>query len=132
MTPHAGTEVTLVPPIAAKAALEATTDKSGTTTEVEAAAREGSKVELGSVKVKPFKPPATQEERETKTDWIEIELVGEDDKPIPGARYRMTLPDGSVDEGTLDGKGFVRVVGFEPGSCEVTFPDLDQDAWENA
>lgn len=62
--------------------------------------------------------------------WITIELVGEDDKPIPGERYRIELPDGSVEEGRLDGLGLARVRGIEePGTCVVTFPDLDEEAW---
>ena len=56
---------------------------------------------------------------------------GEDDKPVTGMTYRITLPDGeTVAEGTLNEKGFCRVDGIEPGSCKITFPLLDQDAWE--
>jgi len=41
-----------------------------------------------------------------KKSWIEIELVDEDGKPVPGEAYRITLPDGTtIDEGTLDDKG---------------------------
>jgi hypothetical protein len=82
--------------------------------------------------VKPHKPPQTAEEKERKTAWIEIELVDEDDKPVPGERFSIELPDGTTAAGTLDEKGFARVEGFEPGSCKVTFPGLDQDAWEKA
>src|SRR5664279_5165176 len=53
----------------------------------------------------------TKKEEEKKS-WIEIELVGEDDKPIPGEKYKITLPDGSVDQGTLDQNGLARVEGF--------------------
>ena len=35
-------------------------------------------------------------------------------------------------EGTLDEKGLARVEGIPEGSCKVTFPDLDKDAWEPA
>jgi len=56
--------------------------------------------------------------------------VGEDDKPISGEKYRITLPDDRVAEGTLDARGFARVSGFEEGTCKVTFPDLDKEAWE--
>jgi len=80
----------------------------------------------GSEPVKPFKPA----DEETETSWIEIELVGEDDQGIAGERYRITLPDGSVAEGTLDEKGRARVEGGEKGTCQVTFPDLDTEAWE--
>ncbi|MHC4248399.1 MAG: hypothetical protein ACYS9X_04660 [Planctomycetota bacterium] len=71
------------------------------------------------------------EEEEKKTSWIEIEMVGEDDEPIPGEKYRIILPDGETfADGTLDEKGFARVEGFEKGTCKVSFPDLDKEAWE--
>jgi hypothetical protein len=85
---------------------------------------------LGEQKAKPFKPRENEPGDEVQTTWIEIEMVGEDDKPIPGEHYRITMPDGTVREGTLDHKGFARVEGMEPGTCKVTFPDLDKDAWE--
>jgi hypothetical protein len=61
--------------------------------------------------------------------WIEIQLVGEDDSPVPDVRYALRLPGGKVVEGTLDANGSARVEGIPAGSCEVSFPDLDQDAW---
>lgn len=64
--------------------------------------------------------------------WIEIVLIGEDDKPIPGEAYRVELPDGSVREGSLDDKGFARCDGIDPGTCQVTFPRLDEEAWTRA
>jgi len=86
----------------------------------------------GSTKVKPFKSP-TEEEKEEKKDelsWIEIELVDEEDEPIPGEKYKITLSDDSVIEGTLDGDGFARHDDIPKGTCKVTFPELDKDAWE--
>jgi len=82
--------------------------------------------------VKPHKPPQDGDEQETKTSWLEIELVDEEDEPVPGERYRIELPDGTTASGTLDEKGFARIEGIEPGSCKVSFPELDQDAWEKA
>ena len=64
------------------------------------------------------------------TAWIEIVLVGEDDKPIPGERYRLKLPDGTIKEGELDANGYARFEGIARGQCKVSFPDLDRDAWE--
>jgi hypothetical protein len=64
--------------------------------------------------------------------WIEIELIGMDDKPIPGEKYRITLPNGSFVEGKLDDQGCARVEGFRRGACQITFPDLDGEAWEDA
>lgn len=73
--------------------------------------------------------PAAQENKD-KTHWIEVELKDEDGKPVPGERFRVTLPDGSEYEGTLDEKGVGRLDHIDPGSCKVTFPNLDQDAWK--
>ena len=65
------------------------------------------------------------------TDWIEIELVGMDDSPIAGMPYEVTLPDGkTVDRGTLDAKGKAKLIGLTSGNCEISFPELDQAAWE--
>ena len=70
---------------------------------------------------------------EEKKSWIEIELVDEEDNPIPGERYKVTLPDGTtVAEGTLDENGFARVEGIDPGTCKITFPTLDKEAWKKA
>ena len=66
-----------------------------------------------------------------KTDWIEVELVGMDDNPIAGMPYEVVLPDGkTVDKGTTDSKGKVRLTGLAAGNCKITFPSLDQSAWE--
>ena len=83
-------------------------------------------VEEGEEKMKDEK----EEKKEKKTSWIEIELVGEDDEGIPGEKYKITLPDNSVAEGTLDEKGFARVEGFEKGTCKVCFPNIDKEALE--
>jgi len=102
----------------------------GEVEEIKADQRQTKTGKYGSEKVKPHKPPTADEAKEKKS-WIEIEMVDEDDKPVTGMAYRITLPDGeTVAEGTLDEKGFARVEGFEPGSCKITFPRLDQDAWE--
>jgi hypothetical protein len=47
-------------------------------------------------------------------------------------RYEVKLSDGAVASGTLDEKGLARIEGIPPGNCEVTFPDLDGEAWEKA
>lgn len=67
----------------------------------------------------------------TKKSWIEIKLIDEAGNPVPGERYRITLPDGkTLAEGTLDQKGFARVSNIDPGTCKITFPNLDKDAWK--
>jgi hypothetical protein len=77
-------------------------------------------------------PPGSARAPQAALTWIEIRLVGEDDGPIPGQRYRIELPDGSVRGGQLDGEGRARVEEIPPGSCQVTFPDLDAEAWTRA
>jgi len=138
-----------VPPAASKKPEDADIADPGKIAEIKAEQQQTESGKYGSQKVKPFKPPAEPEaevveesgpagkpakegrqEEEKKTSWIEIELVGEDNEPIPGEKYRITLPDDSVAEGTLDEKGLARVEGFEKGTCKVCFPDLDKEAWE--
>lgn len=84
----------------------------------------------GQTPVKPYKPPQSEEEEEEKTAWIEIELVDEEDEPVPGEKYEIELPDGSVAKGTLNGDGLARIDGIDPGTCQITFPNLDKEAWE--
>ena len=72
-----------------------------------------------------------QEEDKPKKSWIEIMLVDMDGKPMPGVRYRITPPGGGEpQEGTLNELGQAGYYQIEPGTCKVTFPDLDADNWE--
>ncbi len=72
------------------------------------------------------------EENKEKKHWVEIVLVDSDGKPVPSEPFRVTVPDGTVAEGTLDEKGYARVDGIDPGTCQVTFPALDKDYWGKA
>ncbi len=70
--------------------------------------------------------PATQ-----PVHWIEIRMLGEDDQPIPSLEYRILLPSGEEVKGFLDSHGLARVDGIEtPGTCQVSFPELDREAWD--
>lgn len=66
---------------------------------------------------------------------IEVQLTFENDgEPVRGEEYLVTTPDGTQIRGFLDGGGFAKVMGIicEDGeSCDVTFPNLDQDAWDD-
>ncbi|HLY16855.1 MAG TPA: type VI secretion system tip protein VgrG [Bryobacteraceae bacterium] len=69
-------------------------------------------------------------ENQDKKHWIEIKLKDQEGNPVPGEPYKITLPDGStVADGTLDDKGYARVDNIDPGSCKVTFPNLDKSTW---
>ena len=67
-------------------------------------------------------------ENQDKKHWIEIQLNDQDGNPVPGEPYKITLPDGTtIADGTLDDKGHARVDNIDPGTCQVTFPNLDKD-----
>jgi type VI secretion system secreted protein VgrG len=70
------------------------------------------------------------EENKEKKNWVEVHLVDESGADVPNETVRITLPDGTVAEGTTNEKGKYRVDGIDPGNCTVTFPNLDQDAWK--
>lgn len=129
-SPKSGSAGSAVSPADPAEAAEADIADPGKVEEIKAEQRQTQTGKYGSVKVKPHKPPTTEEAKE-KNSWIEVEMVDQDDKPVTGLAYRITLPDGeTVAEGTLDDKGLARVEGMEPGNCKVKFPTLDQDAWE--
>ncbi|MHC5110534.1 MAG: type VI secretion system Vgr family protein [Planctomycetota bacterium] len=70
------------------------------------------------------------EETEEKS-WIGIRLQDDNGEPLAGERYKIVLSDGTtVAEGSLNNLGEACVRGIDPGSCEVTFPDLDKETWE--
>jgi hypothetical protein len=69
-------------------------------------------------------------EGEEEKSWIEIQLVDEDGNPIAHEKYELYLPDGSVIKGRLDENGIARASGVEPGTADITFPDLDTDSWQ--
>jgi type VI secretion system secreted protein VgrG len=74
------------------------------------------------------KRPAKEDPK--KKSWIKLKLVDEEGKPVPGEAYEIKTSDGKYRTGSLNNKGEAHVKGIEPGNCEVTFPNLDKDAWE--
>lgn len=93
----------------------------------------GSKIQLEQAsaarKEKTFKE-SSGEKKEEKKNYVAIVLKDEADAPVAGERYQITLPDGSVTSGSLDEEGRAEVRGIDPGTCKITFPDLDEGAWE--
>ena len=78
-------------------------------------------------------PPKKAESPKTeKKTWVEFIVVDKEGEPVPGVRYRVKLPDGTMQEGVLDAYGQANFYEIDPGTCKITFPDLDQDAVEEA
>ena len=114
-----------VSPLAPKEAEDADNADPGDMADVKARQLQTKAGKYGSTRVQAHKPDPD------KPSWIEIQLVDEEDNPVAGERYRVTLPDGeTVAEGALDENGLARVEGIDPGICQITFPDLDQDHTE--
>jgi hypothetical protein len=74
--------------------------------------------------------PASQTAVDCKDKtWVAIELLDPDGKPVPKEEYRLQLPDGSIQEGTLDENGAASISGIDPGTCKVCFPRIDGRVW---
>jgi type VI secretion system secreted protein VgrG len=135
-----GTLGSPVSPTAPTEAQDADQADPGQMSEIQAEQKEQQTGKYGSTVLTPHNPSAaaaanvgadetSAADRKPKT-WIEIKLVNKDGLPVPGEKYQVKLPDGTVAEGTLDSKGHARIDGVDPGSCEVTFPDMDETVWD--
>ncbi|NNA55717.1 PAAR domain-containing protein [Pseudomonas koreensis] len=60
-----------------------------------------------------------------ETTFVEFQLLNEKDEQIANEAYELTLPDGTLMTGVLDGNGFVHVAGIPRGSCSIKFPKLE-------
>lgn len=91
-------------------------------------------VPMAPARPTPAKKPVPPEKKpaEPEKTWIKIKLIDMVGKPIPGERYRIKLPGGEVMEGQLDDQGEAACWNIDSGMCKVTFPDLDEEAWEDA
>ncbi|MBI4583132.1 MAG: hypothetical protein HY717_03825 [Planctomycetes bacterium] len=124
MNPKSGKVGSAVSPAAPSQAAEADVADPGQVAKTKAEQIEAGKGKYGSTPAKPHKPPQSEEEKEKKKSWVEIKMVDRDGKPVAGEKYKITLPDGSVAQGTLSEKGEARLEGIEPGKVTVEFPNL--------
>lgn len=75
-------------------------------------------------------PPAPIDNEIIETYSLMIELIDADEQPVPGEPFRVKLPDGSVETGTLDDEGKAYITGIErAGTCKVCFYERDAGAW---
>jgi hypothetical protein len=141
-SPKSGDAGSAVAPQSPAEVHEADDADPGEVASVKADQRQIKKGKYGSEKVSGAKPEeepgggssgsgsSPSPEPKAKTGWIEVVLVDKKGQPVPGEPYRITLPDGTPHEGTLSDKGFVRIAGFAPGACKVTFPNMDSRSWK--
>ncbi len=131
--PTPGMPGQLVAPVAPPEPEEADVSDPGKVSEIKARQREERTGKYGSTPPPVFVAGAGEDGDEGPKSWIEVELVDGEDKPIAGERFELQLPDGeTVYRGTTDANGIARVEGIDPGQCSITFPDLDEEAWEPA
>lgn len=121
-----GSAGSAVAPTAPEAPIEADKAEPGGASEIKKSPAQIKAMQPGSHNAQPFKPP---KESDSEKTWIEIKLVDEQGDPVPGERYEVKVPDGSVATGTLDEKGYAKINGIDPGSCDISFPNLDKSAW---
>ncbi len=62
--------------------------------------------------------------------WVEVALVDHEGQPMPGERFSLRLPDGTLREGRLDGRGRARFADIDAGDCVLRWPDLEDEAVE--
>ena len=134
-SPKNGIAGMAVLPAAPRLPLEADHADPGQVDQAKASQRDNRNGKYGAAPTKPHKWSRNGNGNGNGTtkrkSWIEIELVDRQNKPVPGEPYRIILPDDqTVAEGTLDEKGFARVDGIDPGTCRVTFPNLEKQAWK--
>lgn len=69
--------------------------------------------------------------KKKKKSWIALELVDQDGEPVANEKFKVELPDGSVQTGNLDSQGKFRIEEIDPpGTCKVSFPELDAADWK--
>ena len=57
--------------------------------------------------------------------FVEFQLLNDLEQPIANEKFVLTLPDGKIINGVLDGEGRVHVADVPRGSCSIKFPDLE-------
>jgi type VI secretion system secreted protein VgrG len=130
-SPGSGSSGSVVTPIAPMIPEDADVADPGEVNDLRREQRAKETGKYGNPVYLPLTPPSGDDvAAETEYTWIEIELVGEDGKPVPGERYKITSAEGYTAFGSLGPDGRARVEWMTPGECEITFPDLDEAAWE--
>lgn len=70
--------------------------------------------------------------RTRERHWIEIQLLDEDGKAVPGVDYVIITPDKRQHSGVTGADGVARLEDIPAGQCKISFPKLDRDTWRAA
>lgn len=62
---------------------------------------------------------------EPEKSWLELVLVGPNDRPIAGAKAEIDLPDGKRIKVTTDRNGRIRIPEIDAGDCSLRLLKLD-------
>lgn len=57
--------------------------------------------------------------------WIAVQLLDENNQPVPDAKFWIRFPDGREEEHQLNDKGYKYFGNLDPGECQVWFHELD-------
>jgi hypothetical protein len=63
---------------------------------------------------------------------LAIELIDDAGNPVPNENYIVVVPEGVKKTGRLDAKGRAYIGDIDPGSCDISFPDIDGREWHPA
>ncbi|MEM7151562.1 MAG: hypothetical protein AAF799_01925 [Myxococcota bacterium] len=66
----------------------------------------------------------------TETEWVEVVVLDEDDRPVPLVDYEIRLSDGRVRRGRTDINGALYYDGLPSGTCELVLLDRDESTWD--
>ncbi len=85
----------------------------------------------GGAEPEPAEVPADIKGHKVETTWIEVELVDEAGQPVVGEVVKVTDPGGEVlCERPTGANGIVHVLVPKEGTCQMSFVNLDAEAWE--
>ena len=126
-SPKSGSAGSLVAPKAPEVALEADVADPGEVEEVKAEQRQTQTGKYGSALVAGAEDGAEEELEDAPTSWISFDLKDDKGTAVPNEPYEVTLPDGSIRTGSLDGEGRARLDGIPPGQCQIKFPQKDKN-----
>jgi hypothetical protein len=62
--------------------------------------------------------------------WVEVMLVNEEGEGVPQIKCIVIAADKQQYVGLTDTLGIFRVDGLVPGTCQVSFPELDAGGWK--